>query len=84
MKVEHTKVPLTEFKPNHLYQVGMNGQPLYLAKVVKFHGGCWATVSIEQCLYDAMAAEYPVGREFEIKVAMYEIEPVESDDNATV
>jgi hypothetical protein len=72
--VEHQKLPVSEFTPGRSYRVGMNGRPLYNAEVVKFHGGCWATVRVQECLYDAMQAEYRPGTEFDIKVAMYELE----------
>ncbi len=78
MPVEHTKVPVAEFTPGSLYQVAMNGQPLYVAEVVKFHGGCWAVVRVRECLYAEMADEYRPGTEFEIKVAMYEVVPFPS------
>lgn len=74
MKVEHTKVPLSEFKPGETYRLSMNGIPLYNATVVKFHGGCWATVRVSECLYEPLQHEYTVGTEYEIKVAQYEVE----------
>lgn len=77
MKVEHSKVPLTEFEPGGTYRFSINGTPLYTAKVVKFHGGCWATVSVINCLHEPMKNEYVAGTEYDIKVATYNFEKVE-------
>jgi hypothetical protein len=73
MKVEHEKVPVTEFTPGETYVVGMNGNDLYEAEVVKFHGGCWATVRVRTALYEPMAKDYSPGMEFDIKVAQYDL-----------
>jgi hypothetical protein len=53
--------------------VALRDQPLYEATVVKFHGGCWATVRVERALSDATASLYPTGSEFDIKVAEYDV-----------
>jgi hypothetical protein len=53
--------------------VALREQPLYEATVVKFHGGCWATVRVERALSDATASLYPTGSEFDIKVAEYDV-----------
>ena len=74
MKPVHDKVPVEEFTPGQTYRVGMNGTPLYTATVTKFHGGCWATVQVQEPVNDDMAALYKPGMEFDIKVANYEIE----------
>jgi len=73
MKPQHDKVPKEEFTPGERYNVALRNQPLYEATVVKFHGGCWATVRVERALSDATASLYPVGSEFDIKVAEYEV-----------
>ena len=73
MKPVHDKVSVEEFTPGASYRVGMNGAPLYTATVTKFHGGCWATVKVEEPLGEA-ASMYKPGMEFDIKVANYEIE----------
>lgn len=78
MKIEHPKVSLESFVPNATYRLSMNGKALYTAKVVKFHGGCWATVRVVECLYPDFSNSYLPGTEFEIKVAMYNIERVDS------
>lgn len=76
MKVQHDKVPLSEFEPGAVYRLSMNNIPLYTAKVVKFHGGCWATVQVCDCLYEPMKSEYVEGKEYDIKVATYDIAKV--------
>ena len=48
MKPQHDKVATEEFTPGSTYRVAMNGNDLYDAEVVKFHGGCWATVRVEK------------------------------------
>lgn len=70
-KPVHDKVPVQECQPGESYIVSMNNTELYQAEVVKFHGGCWATVKVERPLYLAMAKEYEAGTEFDIKVANY-------------
>ncbi|MBU3679268.1 MAG: hypothetical protein FGM32_06645 [Candidatus Kapabacteria bacterium] len=75
MKIEHDKVPVEEFTPGQRYTVAMQGRPLYTAEVVKFHGGCWATVRVEKPLDAAMGMHYQPGTTFDIKVAQYEITP---------
>jgi len=74
MKPVHDKVSVDEFTPGQTYRVGLNGTALYTATVTKFHGGCWATVKVEEPLSDTTAAMYKPGMEFDIKVANYEIE----------
>ncbi len=75
MKIEHDKVPVQEFTPGNRYTVAMQGRPLYTAEVVKFHGGCWATVRVEKALDEALEKHYAPGTTFDIKVAQYEISP---------
>lgn len=75
MKIEHEKVPVDQFTPGHRYTVAMKGRPLYTAEVLKFHGGCWATVRVEKALDAEMERHYQPGTTFDIKVAHYEINP---------
>lgn len=74
MKPVHEKLPKDSFEPGRSYTVSMNGTPLYVAEVTKFHGGCWATVRVQEPLHEAYAADYAPGTEFDIKVASYEFE----------
>ena len=76
MKVEHDKVPVDQFTPGNTYQVAMNGTPLFVAEVLKFHGGCWATVKVTQSLQQQESSDYTPGMEFDIKVAAYELSVV--------
>ncbi len=79
--IQHEKVDKSEFQPGATYSVSMNGVPLYVAQVVKFHGGCWATVRVQQCLNDELLSYYQPGTEFDIKVAQYTIEPFQAELN---
>lgn len=72
MKPVHEKMPKDSFEPGQTYRVSMNGKELYDAEVVKFHGGCWATVRVQEPLLKEMALDYASGTEFDIKVAQYD------------
>ncbi len=72
MKPVHEKMPKDSFEPGQTYRVSMNGKELYDAEVVKFHGGCWATVRVQEPLLEEMALDYAPGTEFDIKVAQYD------------
>lgn len=74
MKIQHDKLPVEEFTPGSHYKVSMQGRPLYTAEVIKFHGGCWATVCVKEALDADMAKHYVPGTTFDIKVAQYEID----------
>lgn len=76
MTIQHDKVPVEEFTPGSHYKVSMQGRPLYTAEVIKFHGGCWATVRVQTALDAEMAEHYQPGATFDIKVAQYEIDPL--------
>ncbi|HLP28251.1 MAG TPA: hypothetical protein VK147_06375 [Candidatus Didemnitutus sp.] len=73
MKPIHDKVAKEEFVIGNTYNVSLRGKPLYSAEVVKFHGGCWATVRVTKPLSDEVAQMYTPGTEFDIKVAEYEL-----------
>ena len=73
MKPIHDKVAKDEFVVGNTYNVSLRGKPLYSAEVVKFHGGCWATVRVNKPLSDEVAQMYTPGTEFDIKVAEYEL-----------
>ncbi|MCX6140497.1 MAG: hypothetical protein NTX15_06695 [Candidatus Kapabacteria bacterium] len=73
MKPIHDKVAKEEFVIGNTYNVSLRGKQLYAAEVVKFHGGCWATVRIANALAADTANLYTPGAEFDIKVAEYEI-----------
>lgn len=77
MKPEHEKVAVTECMPGSQYRVSMHGQDLYIATVQKFHGGCWATMRVDQAIDGPMASQYRPGMEFDIKVAQYTLYPHE-------
>lgn len=71
MKPVHEKLPKDHFQPGITYRVAMQDTELYEADVVKYHGGCWATVRVVRPLNDTYAADYRPGTEFDIKVAQY-------------
>ena len=73
MKPVHDKVDKEEFVIGNTYNISLRGKPLYAAEVVKFHGGCWATVRVTKPLTEETAKLYPPGVEFDIKVAEYEV-----------
>jgi hypothetical protein len=75
MKPVHDKMPKESFVPGSKYHVAMKGTPLYEAEVLKFHGGCWATVRVSKVADGEKAKYYQPGMEFDIKVAEYEIVP---------
>jgi hypothetical protein len=72
MKPVHDKLPKDSFEAGRSYTVSLHGTQLYVAEVISFHGGCWATVRVQQPLHEAYAADYAPGTEFDIKVASYE------------
>ncbi|MBK6292217.1 MAG: hypothetical protein IPH85_06665 [Ignavibacteria bacterium] len=73
MKPVHDKVAKEAFVVGNTYNVSLRGKPLYAAEVVKFHGGCWATVRVTKPLSDETAQMYSPGAEFDIKVAEYDL-----------
>ncbi len=74
MKPVHTKVAKEEFEVGATYNVSLRGRKLYAAEVVKFHGGCWATVRVKEALSEDTKSLYTEGAEFDVKVAEYEME----------
>jgi len=70
----HEKMPKDSFEPGKEYAVSLDGRALYSAEVTKHSGGCWATVKVVKPLDETLAAEYPAGATFDIKVAGYEFE----------
>ncbi len=76
MSIQHDKVALEEFQPGQQYNVALRGTSLYRAEVVKFHGGCWATVKVIEPTNPETAKYYVENTTFDIKVAEYDITPV--------
>jgi hypothetical protein len=68
---QHEKLP-KELAPDKggIYTLLHNGAPAYEAEIVKYGGGCWATVRVTDPLEDARV--YKTGDTFDIRVAMYE------------
>lgn len=77
MKPIHDKVSKDEFIVGATYNVALRGKPLYAAEVVRFHGGCWATVRVKQPLSDEVRDLYTEGATFDVKVAEYDITKAE-------
>jgi hypothetical protein len=70
----HEKLP-KERAPEKggIYRLIHNGTPVYEAEIVKYSGGCWATVMVTDPLENASV--YKAGDTFDIRVAMYEFYP---------
>lgn len=75
MSIQHDKVALEEFQPGQRYNVALRGTNLYRAEVIKFHGGCWATVRVIESINPETSKYYPEDATFDIKVAEYDITP---------
>ncbi len=73
-KPEHEKMPKDSFEPGREYEVSLGGRALYSAEVTKFSGGCWATIKVVKPLDETLAADYPAGATFDIKVAQYDFD----------
>lgn len=78
MSIQHDKVPTEQFQPGKHYRVALRGKDLYTAEVSKFHGGCWATVTVIAPADESVAHLYKEGVTFDIKVAEYDITPAKS------
>jgi hypothetical protein len=68
---QHEKLP-KELAPETggVYTLVHEGEALYEAEIVKYSGGCWATVRVTDPLKHADT--YKIGDEFQIRVAMYQ------------
>lgn len=75
MSIQHDKVSLDQFQPGQRYSIALRGQSLYTAEVTKFHGGCWATVTVVAAANASLEQLYSEGATFDIKVAEYDITP---------
>ena len=73
MKPIHAKVDKEALIPGNTYTLSLHGKELYAAEVVKFFGGCWATVRVVAPVNEHTQSVYTPGIEFDIKVAEYEI-----------
>lgn len=69
--IKHEKLP-KDARPEEggTYTLLHQGTPVYAAEILKYGGGCWATVRVTESL-DA-ALPYNAGDTFDIRVAMYE------------
>ncbi len=54
------------------YTITHDGNPLYRAEIIAFSGGCWAKVRVTEPLTVAGDPSFAVGKEFDLRVAMYE------------
>lgn len=66
----------THLNTDTLYEFGMDSTPLYQGKFKEIKG-CWGTVEVVQVLDGPDAKYYKIGDTFEIKIAMYNIKPVQ-------
>lgn len=71
MHIKHEKLP-KDARPEEggTYTLLHQGVPVYAAEILKYGGGCWATVRVTEAL-DA-TLPYNSGDTFDIRVAMYE------------
>lgn len=71
MHIKHEKLP-KDARPSEggIYTLLYQGSPAYSAEILKYSGGCWATVRVTEAL-DA-TLPYNSGDTFDIRVAMYE------------
>ncbi|MBK9246827.1 MAG: hypothetical protein IPM69_01625 [Ignavibacteria bacterium] len=80
MKRIHDKIDKTSApKAGESYIVHHNNEPLYSAEVIEYKGGCWAKLKIDQALNPEFKTLYHQGDIFDVKIAMYEFEAVESE-----
>ncbi|MCU0427043.1 MAG: hypothetical protein MUF71_15605 [Candidatus Kapabacteria bacterium] len=69
--IKHEKLP-KDARPEQggVYTLLHEGAPVYTAEILKYSGGCWATVEVKESLDTALP--YTPGDTFDIRVAMYE------------
>lgn len=73
MAMLHERLPKDKApEQGGVYTVVLNNAPIYDAEIVKYGGGCWATVKVVRPLEGANADLYTPGSEFDVRVAMYE------------
>ncbi len=72
-RMNHEKLP-KEARPDKggTYTVAHEGRELYRAEIVKYGGGCWATVKIVDPMSMAGDPSFAAGTQFDLRVAMYE------------
>lgn len=71
----HEKVPKDQLQQGQEYLFIHNTTPVYEAEIIRYGGGCWATVRVTNPLENTRY--YKPGDEFEIRVAAYEVSPKE-------
>lgn len=72
MAILHEKLPKESApRKGEVYTVCHGGAPLYEAEILKYGGGCWATVKVVKS-ESSMVQE---GDSFDMRVAMYEFLP---------
>lgn len=62
------------------YLVSMNGTPAYIGTFVKYDGGCWATVRLDEVANKEYESLYTPGMSFDIKVAHYTFQEMTSTE----
>ncbi len=73
MAMQHEKLPKDQApRKGERYTVCHEGKALYEADIVKYGGGCWATVQVVGAVDEQVADMYRPGDTFEMRVAMYE------------
>lgn len=83
MAMQHEKLPKDQApRKGGRYAVYHQGQALYEADIVKYGGGCWATVQVAGAVSEPYANVYKPGDTFDMRVAMYEFRSVEANDSS--
>lgn len=77
MKHRHDKIA-KEDRPieGQIYEVLLNGRPIFEAKVTDYKGGCWAHLKVNKALDAEYASLYSPGDEFQTKIAAYKFRPL--------
>ena len=70
--MKHEKLPKEQApRKGGRYTVYREGQPLFDADIIKYGGGCWATVQVV-AVDERVAEMYRPGDVFDTRVGMYE------------
>lgn len=81
MTMQHEKLPKDQApRKGERYTVCSAGKPLYEAEIVKYGGGCWATVQVVRPVDEQLANVFHPGDTFDMRVAMYEFRGGDTPD----
>ncbi len=84
MAMQHEKLPRDQApRKGERYTVCREGTALYEADIIKYGGGCWATVQVVSPVAGQYADMYRPGDTFDMRVAMYEFRHTDDKDAST-